>query len=281
MGWVKTEKTNKLSKLGDIDFTTTAPVDGNALVYDETNDIWVPGEGGGSANEALPYDATASYSYGDYCIQDNYLWRCISTTTVTGTWDATKWIAVLVTNEYKRVRIMNKAAFDLLSADEKDGFIYVSDYPTKIQDIDNVNLTTSDNNKLLGVSVSGSDISVSAVDIDTSLDTTSHNPIENMAVALGLNKKMDSSRIVSTSNGTFPGLVANESVVYLIACMQISVQASIVLLIHKYKKNVFVKEIVKDSNFSYVTNELGTVSITYSGSSMGVSGGAIKLNYEP
>ena len=47
MGWVKTEKTNKLSKLGDIDFTTTAPVDGNALVYDETNDVWVPGAGSG------------------------------------------------------------------------------------------------------------------------------------------------------------------------------------------------------------------------------------------
>lgn len=122
------------------------------------------GGGGASANEALPYDEDSSYIYGDYCIQNNYLWRCISTTTVTGAWDATKWIAVLVTNEYKRVRIMNKADFDLLSADEKDGFIYVSDYPTKIQDVDNVNLTTSDNNKLLGVSVSGSDINVGAVD---------------------------------------------------------------------------------------------------------------------
>ena len=62
MGWVKTEKTNKLSKLGDIDFTTTAPVDGNALVYDETNNVWVPGEGGGgNANEMVltqdEYDA--------------------------------------------------------------------------------------------------------------------------------------------------------------------------------------------------------------------------------
>ena len=36
--------------------------------------------------------------------------------------------------------------------------------PVKIQDLDNVNLNTSDNNKLLGVSVSGSDISVGAVD---------------------------------------------------------------------------------------------------------------------
>ena len=53
MGWVKIEKTNKLSKLGDIDFTTTAPVDGNALVYDEINDVWVPGEGGGSGLEVV------------------------------------------------------------------------------------------------------------------------------------------------------------------------------------------------------------------------------------
>lgn len=53
MGWVKTEKTNKLSKLGDIDFTTIAPADGNALVYDETNDVWVPGEGGGGGLEAV------------------------------------------------------------------------------------------------------------------------------------------------------------------------------------------------------------------------------------
>jgi len=62
MGWVKTEKTNKLSKLGDINFTTTAPVDGNTLVYDETNGVWIPGEGGGgNANEMVltqdEYDA--------------------------------------------------------------------------------------------------------------------------------------------------------------------------------------------------------------------------------
>jgi imidazole glycerol phosphate synthase subunit HisF len=50
MAWTKIEKNEKLSKLGDIDFSTP-PVDGNALVYDETNDVWVPSEGGGgSAN---------------------------------------------------------------------------------------------------------------------------------------------------------------------------------------------------------------------------------------
>lgn len=112
---------------------------------------------------ASEYDDTATYAYGAYCIKDGVLYRCTTAISVAEAWDSTHWTAVMVTGEYKRVRIMNKAAFDLLSADEKDGFIYVSDYPTKIQDIDNVNLNTSDNNKLLGVSVSGSDISVGAV----------------------------------------------------------------------------------------------------------------------
>ena len=67
MGWVKTEKTNKLSKLGDIDFTTTAPVDGNALVYDETNDVWVPGEGGGGGN-ANYYEVTGTLEAGQTAI---------------------------------------------------------------------------------------------------------------------------------------------------------------------------------------------------------------------
>lgn len=112
---------------------------------------------------ASEYDDTATYAYGAYCIKDGVLYRCTTAISVAEAWDSTHWTAVMVTGEYKRVRIMTKAQFDLLSNDEKDGFIYVSDYPTKIQDIDNVTLTTSDNNKLLGVSVSGSDISVGAV----------------------------------------------------------------------------------------------------------------------
>lgn len=154
-----------LAGLSDVDIDDQTLADGQALIYDGTNDEWVNGDvsSGASANEAEPYDSTESYSYGDYCIYNNYLWRCTSTSTVTGTWDATKWVAVLVTDEYKRVRVMTKTQFDALSSVEKDGLIYVSDYPTKIQDIDNVTLTTSDNNKLLSVSVSGSDISVGAV----------------------------------------------------------------------------------------------------------------------
>ena len=112
---------------------------------------------------ASEYDDTATYAYGAYCIKDGVLYRCTTAISVAEAWTSAHWTAVMVTGEYKRVRIMTKAQFDLLSADEKDGFIYVSDYPTKIQDIDNVSLTTSDNNKLLGVSVSGSDISVGAV----------------------------------------------------------------------------------------------------------------------
>ena len=116
------------------------------------------------ANE---YDDTSTYDYGDYCIYEGVLYRNIVAITVAEAWTVAHWTSVMVTGEYKRVRIMTKAQFDLLTNDEKDGFIYVSDYPTKIQDIDNVNLTTSDNNKLLGVSVVGSDISVGAVDIGT------------------------------------------------------------------------------------------------------------------
>lgn len=114
---------------------------------------------------ASEYDETATYVYGDYCIKDGVLYRCTTAISVAEAWTVAHWTAVMVTGEYKRVRIMTKAQFDLLSNDEKDGFIYVSDYPTKIQDIDNVTLTTSDNNKLLGVSVSGSDISVGAVEL--------------------------------------------------------------------------------------------------------------------
>jgi hypothetical protein len=114
---------------------------------------------------ASEYDDTATYAYGAYCIKDGVLYRCTTAISVAEAWTVAHWTAVMVTGEYKRVRIMTKAQFDLLSNDEKDGFIYVSDYPTKIQDIDNVTLTTSDNNKLLGVSVSGSDISVGAVEV--------------------------------------------------------------------------------------------------------------------
>ncbi len=52
MGWVKTEKTNTLAKLGDINFSTS-PVDGNALVYDGTNQVWKPGQGGGGGSSTL------------------------------------------------------------------------------------------------------------------------------------------------------------------------------------------------------------------------------------
>jgi hypothetical protein len=124
---------------------------------------------------ASEYDDTATYAYGAYCIKDGVLYRCTTAISVAEAWTSAHWTAVMVTGEYKRVRIMTKAQFDLLSNDEKDGFIYVSDYPTKIQDIDNVNLTTSDNNKLLGVSVSGSDISVGAVGVETGTFTAGTN----------------------------------------------------------------------------------------------------------
>lgn len=64
-----------------------------------------------------------------------------------------------------KIEEMTQAEYDALTPAQKaDGTLRaISDGQTKIQDIDNVTITTSDNNKLLGVSVSGSDISVGAV----------------------------------------------------------------------------------------------------------------------
>lgn len=91
-----------------------------------------------------------------------------------------------------------------------------------------------------------------------------------------LGGKLDSSYLVKTNNGNFAGLVANNQV-WLISVMRVSVNTSCVLLIHNYNGNILVKEIVKDSGMAYITNNQGTVSITYSGSGESVRGGAYRL----
>lgn len=87
------------------------------------------------ANIADEYDSSHTYNTGDRVIYEGVLKVC-NDDNVTGAWDSTKWDSATVD--------------EIISA-------------LKVQDLDNVNLTTSDNNKLLGVSVSGSDISVGAV----------------------------------------------------------------------------------------------------------------------
>lgn len=83
---------------------------------------------------ASEYDDTASYAIGSYCIYSGVLYRCATATT--GVFDVSDWIAVLITGEYKRVRVMHKADFDLLTPEEKaDGMIFVDDVDITADDI--------------------------------------------------------------------------------------------------------------------------------------------------
>ena len=78
---------------------------------------------------AEEYDNTATYNVGDYCIYGGVLYRCSTAIATAEAWTAGHWTAVLTTGEYMRVRVMHKAAYDALSADEKaSGMIYIDDY---------------------------------------------------------------------------------------------------------------------------------------------------------
>lgn len=132
-----------------------------------------------NVNVAALYDSSTTYAIGQYCLYEGNIYRCIAITT--GAFDSTKWTQIVVTGEFRRVVELTSAQYSALSSAEKNnGTLYViTDEETTAADIpysagvsvadklDNVptfdTLTTSDNNKLLGISVSGSDISVGAV----------------------------------------------------------------------------------------------------------------------
>lgn len=140
-----------------------------------------------SANVAAPYNSATTYAIGQYCLYEGDIYRCIAITT--GTFDATKWTQIVVTSEFRRVVELTTAQYEALSsAEQNNGTLYIiTDEETTADDIpyssgvsvadklDNVptfdTLTTSDNNKLLGVSVSGGDISVEAVDSIIKVET--------------------------------------------------------------------------------------------------------------
>ena|GEM_PF-4572567 len=222
----------------------------------------------GDENIAPAYDATETYSEGDYCMQEGKLYQCNTDISTAEAFDSTKWDEVKVTElssgggasvvqltqaeytalstaekmngsiykltdkaifycldeEYHAVKELTTAQYEALTTAQKNnGTIYIqtdaettgedipvntltpntsinsainacfgrtgSDIPVSSSDstsiadkLDNVptfdTLTSSDNNKLLGVSVSGSDISVGAVDRKlsyTTVDTISLN----------------------------------------------------------------------------------------------------------
>ena len=105
-----------------------------------------------NVNVAALYDSSHTYNTGDRVIYEGVLYVC-NDDNVTGAWDSTKW--------------------DNATIDEIISALTAADIPyssgVSVADkLDNVptfdTLTTGDNNKLLGVRVSGDDISVGAVD---------------------------------------------------------------------------------------------------------------------
>ena len=111
-------------------------------------------QGGAStanANIADEYNPSLTYNTGDRVIYEGVLKVC-NDDNVTGAWDSTKWDSATI----------DEIISALTAADiPYSAGVSVAD---KLDNVPTFNtLTTSDNNKLLGVSVSGSDISVGAV----------------------------------------------------------------------------------------------------------------------
>ena len=109
--------------------------------------------GGDVANPNIAdvYDPTQTYNTGDRRIYNDVLYVC-NDDNVTGAWDSTKWDSATV----------DEIISALTAADiPYSSGVSVADMLDNVPTFDT--LTTSDNNKLLGVSVSGSDISVGAV----------------------------------------------------------------------------------------------------------------------
>ena len=89
--------------------------------------------------------------------------------------------------------------------------------------------------------------------------------------------KLDSSRIVSTHDGSFPALVENDQV-WLVVANRISITDSGVWVVAMYNRAVYTYEISSASSLTIHTNEQGTVYIRYgSGDNNAVYGGAIRL----
>lgn len=80
---------------------------------------------------------------------------------------------------------------------------------------------------------------------------------------------------VPSKNGNFSQIVKSEQV-WVIICQRVSVFSTIMLVVNNYG-GMQVKEIVKDSGFTYSTDADGTVSILYNGVSTGVWGSAYRI----
>ena len=137
-------------------------------------------QGGAStanANIADEYDSSHTYNTGNRVIYEGVLYVC-NDDNVTGAWDSTKW---------------NSATIDEIISALTAADIPYSAGVSVADKLDNVptfdTLTTSDNNKLLGVSVSGDDISVGAVESITPIsETVTYTNSSNLRMNITLKK---------------------------------------------------------------------------------------------
>ena len=128
-------------------------------------------------NVSDEYDSTQTYVVGDLCIYGNNLYKCNTDITTPEPFDANKW---------------TQTTLDAVIPRDADDIPYSSGVSVADK-LDNVptfdTLTTSDNNKLLGVSVSGDDISVGAVESITPIsETVTYTNSSNLRMNITLKK---------------------------------------------------------------------------------------------
>lgn len=156
---------------------------------------------GAVASIAPAFDTTAAYAVGDNVVYNNLLYTCIVPVVNPGPWSGSA--------NWQRTTL-NAIA----------GKIADTVSNLKIQDLANVNVTASDNNKILHTSVSGSDIEVEAVNDPMTFSTTekvvgkwidgkpvyqrtiSRNVANNEVLLTGVE-----TLISVTGSGTMPGSV--------------------------------------------------------------------------
>lgn len=152
-----------------------------------------------SENLAPAYDASAGvYAVGNFVSYNGTLYQCDTAIATPEAFDATKWTAkkvVDMTGEDIPVNTLtpntsiNSAINACFGRTGSDIAVSDTDATTIADKLDNVptfNLTTSDNNKLLGVSVSGSDISVGTVGASNNISLD-----EGSAYSTYVNNKFD------------------------------------------------------------------------------------------
>lgn len=118
---------------------------------------------GAIASLAESFDTTATYTVGEYVIYNNLLYICSTAVTNPGPWTgSTNW---------------SRTTLDSIITD------------LKIEDLSDVSIDNTDNNKLLGVSVSGDDISVNAIAYDEITKPTDIGNEVNLSGYVGSSNK--------------------------------------------------------------------------------------------